>query len=210
MSRQYNRMNSVSLPALRVLILAAGFSSRLGEPKALARVHGISLLRKALQLVANLGPAGIIAVVPRNAARYRIEARGIHVVFKDNSQRTQGLSSSVRRGITAARYSPALLLLPVDLVNLRRRDLMRLISSWRGARRRVTARRIGRQGGAPLILPRRLYPRSLELQGDIGLREMLNALPREAVRFVDMPSARLDIDTPRDLQAARRRFQGVE
>lgn len=203
-------MNLVSLPALRVLILAAGFSSRLGEPKALARVHGISLLRKALQLAAHFKPAGIIAVVPRNAARYQIEARGIDVVFKFNSQRALGLSSSVRCGISAARYSPALLLLPVDLVNLRRRDLKPLISSWLGARRRVTARRIGGQGGAPLILPRRLYPRSVELQGDIGLRNLLSALPPDAVRFVDMPSARLDIDTPRDLQTARRRFQGLE
>ncbi len=202
-------MNSLSLPQLRVLILAAGFSSRLGEPKALARVHGRSLLRKTLQLAAHLlRRQRIIAVVPRNAARYRIEARGIDVVFKVNSQRAQGLSSSVRSGITAARYSPAVLLLPVDLINLRRRDVLRLLGSWRAARRRVIARRIGRQGGTPIILPRWLYPRGLELKGDIGLREMVNRLPRDAVRLVDMPSAGVDIDTPQDLQAARRRFRG--
>jgi molybdenum cofactor cytidylyltransferase len=201
-------MNSPSLPQLRILILAAGFSSRLGEPKAVARVHGSSLLRKTFALAAYFAPAQIIAVVPRNAARYRIEARGIDVVFKVNSQRTQGLSSSVRRGIAAARYSSAVLLLPVDLVNLRRRDLTRLIASWRGARRRVVARRIGGHGGTPLILPRWLYPRGLALQGDIGLREMVNTLPRDAVRLVDLPSAGLDIDTPQDLKAARRRFRG--
>jgi molybdenum cofactor cytidylyltransferase len=200
-------MHSRSLPVPRVLILAAGFSSRLGEPKALARVHGRSLLRRTLQLAAHFTSAAIITVVPRNAACYRIEARGIDVLFKVNSQRAVGLSSSVRCGIAAARYSAAVLLLPVDLVNLRRRDLVRLISSWRGARRRVTARRIGRLGGTPLILPHHQYPRGLELQGDIGLREMVNALPRNAVRLVDMPSARMDIDTPRDLKAARRRFQ---
>ncbi len=201
-------MNSLSLPQLRVLILAAGFSSRLGEPKAVARVHGRSLLRKAIELAASFAPARIIAIVPRNAARYRIEARGIAVVFKVNSRRAQGLSSSVRSGITEARYSPAVLLLPVDLINLRRRDVLRLIGSWRAARRRVIARRIGRHGGTPLILPRCLYSRGLELKGDIGLREMVNTLPRDAVRLVDMPSAAVDIDTPQDLQAARRRFRG--
>jgi molybdenum cofactor cytidylyltransferase len=200
-------MNSPSLPQLQVLILAAGFSSRLGEPKAAARVHGRSLLRRAFELAA-LSAAAPIAIVPRNAARYRIEARGINVVFKVNSQRAQGLSSSVRSGITAARYSPAVLLLPVDLVNLCRRDLMRLIWNWRAARRRVIARRIGRHGGTPLILPRWLYSRGLELKGDIGLREMVNALPRDAVRLVDLPAAGVDIDTPQDLQAARRRFRG--
>jgi len=201
-------MNSRSLPQLRVLILAAGFSSRLGEPKAVARVHGKSLLRKALELAAYFAPAQIIAIVPRNAARYRIEAHGINAAFKVNLQRAQGLSSSVRSGITEARYSPAVLLLPVDLVDLRRHDVMRLIGSWRAARRRVIARRIGRHGGTPLILPRWLYSRGLELKGDIGLREMVNTLPRDAVRLVDMPSAGVDIDTPQDLKAARRRFRG--
>jgi molybdenum cofactor cytidylyltransferase len=201
-------MNSLSLPQLRVLILAAGFSSRLGEPKAVARVHGRSLLRKTFELAASFAPARIIAIVPRNAARYRMEARGIDVVFKVNSQRAEGLSSSVRSGITEARYSPAVLLLPVDLINLRRRDVLRLLGSWRAARRRVIARRIGRQGGTPLILPRWLYSRGLELKGDIGLRELVHTLPRDAVRLVDMPSAGADIDTPQDLQAARRRFRG--
>lgn len=201
-------MNSLSLPQLRVLILAAGFSSRLGQPKAVARVHGRSLLRKAFEMAAFFAPAQIIAVVPRNAARYRIEARGIDAVFKVNLQRAQGLSSSVRSGLTKARYSPAVLLLPVDLVNLHRRDVMRLIGRWRAARRRVIARRIGQHGGTPLILPRWLYSRGLELKGDIGLREMVNTLPRDALRLVDLPSAGMDIDTPQDLKAARRRFRG--
>lgn len=199
-------MNSDSLPQLRIVILTAGFSSRLGKPKALACVHGRSLLRSALQLAAQFTSAEIIAVVPRNAARYRIEARGINVEFQVNSRRTQGLSSSVRRGIAAARYSPAILFLPVDLVNLRRRDMQRLISSWRAARRRVIARRIVRQGGTPLILPRWLYPQGMKLRGDTGLREMVNSLPRDALRLVHLPSAAMDIDTPQDLDAARRRF----
>ena len=133
-------MNSDSAPQLRVLILAAGFSSRLGEPKALAKVHGRSLLRGTLELTAVLGPMQIIAVVPRNAARYRVEARGINVIFYVNSRRAQGLSCSVRGGIARARYAPAVLLLPVDLAQLRRAELKRLISRWRGARRCVHTR----------------------------------------------------------------------
>ncbi len=201
-------MNPVSLLKLRVLILAAGFSSRLGKPKALARVHGSSLLRATLELADDCRAAQIIAVVPRNAARYRIESRGINVIFSVNLRRAHGLSSSVRNGLAKARYAPAVLLLPVDLVNLRRRDLKRLISRWRAAHRCVIARRIGRHAGIPLILPRWLYARALELKGDIGLRELANELPRDAVRLVDLPSAALDIDTAQDLKAARRRFRG--
>jgi len=202
-------MNAVSLPRLQILILAAGFSSRLGRPKALARVRSVSLLRRTLILAARLGPAKIIVVLPRGAARYRIEARGLNVVFVANPRRADGLSSSVRRGIARARHSPALLLLPVDLAVVRQADISRLISHWRAARRSVVARRIGPHGGVPLILPRRLYPRALAVTGDIGLRELINGLPANERVLVDLPSAALDVDTPQDLRAARLHRPGV-
>jgi CTP:molybdopterin cytidylyltransferase MocA len=200
-------MGITSLLRLQIIVLAAGFSSRLGRPKALARVHGVSLLRSTLELAATLQCARIIAVVARHSARYRAEARGIDVTFVTNSRRNQGLSSSVRRGIAAARYSPAVLLLPVDLGNLKSRELARLIRRWRALPRGVIARRIGRIGAVPLVLPRRLYPRALRITGDVGLRELIAQLPADSRVLVDMPSAASDIDTPQDLKTARRIFR---
>jgi molybdenum cofactor cytidylyltransferase len=209
-------MNSSTLPTLHALVLAAGFSSRLGRPKPLARVRAFSLLRRTLNLVARFAPAKIVVVIPRQAARYRneargLEARGLKIVFAANPRRADGLSSSVRRGIVLARYSPALLLLPVDLADLQPRDVARLISRWRAARRCVIARRIGQQGGAPLILPRWLYSRALEVTGDIGLRDLVSGLPAPQRVLLNLPSAALDVDTPQDLRAARRslRSSGV-
>lgn len=200
-------MNDGSSPRLQIIVLAAGFSSRLGRPKALAGLHGASLLRRAFELAAMLDCARIIAVVPRNSARYRAEAGGIRVTFVVNSQRNQGLSSSVRRGIARARYSPAVLLMPVDLVNLKARELTRLVRRWRAAPRCVIARRIGLLGATPLILPRRLYRKALSIAGDVGLRELITQLPADNRVLVDLPSASLDIDTAHDLEAARRSFR---
>jgi molybdenum cofactor cytidylyltransferase len=210
-------MNAHSRPRLQILILAAGFSSRLGYPKALARVRSVSLLRRTLILAVRLAPAKIIVVLPRRAARYRLEVRPFKVVFAANPRRADGLSSSVRCGIAQARYSPALLLLPVDLAAVRQADLSHLISRWHAAKRRVVARLIGGhegeagtpRGGVPLILPRRLYSRALAVTGDIGLRELINGLPVAERVLVDLPSAALDVDTPQDLRAARRRRSGI-
>jgi len=203
-------MNDKARPALQIIVLAAGYSSRLGRPKALVRLHGTSLLRRAFELAATLGGARVIAVVPRNCARYRAQASGIPATFVANSQRNQGLSSSVRRGIAKARYSPAVLLMPVDLANLKTRELARLVRRWQGSPRRVTARRIGRSGAAPLILPRRFYPRALHIVGDVGLRELIAQLPIDSRVLVDLPSASLDIDTTQDLEGARRSFRRRE
>ena len=119
-------MNAVLPRKLQIVVLAAGFSSRMGRPKLLARIHGVSLLRRTLKAVSSPRSGQIIAVVPRNAARYRCEALGMKVRWVMNARRAQGLSSSVRRGIAAARYAPAVLLLPADLMHLKNRDLLKL------------------------------------------------------------------------------------
>jgi molybdenum cofactor cytidylyltransferase len=192
---------------LQIVVLAAGFSSRLGEPKALARLHGVSLLRRTLKVASSFFADRIVVVVPRNAARYRIEARGVKVRWVENAQRTQGLSSSVRRGIAAACYASAIMLLPADLSRLKNRDLFKLVQRWQSAPRRLTARKIDRSGGAPVILPRWLYPRASSLAGDVGLRELIGQLSAESRVLVELPSAAWDVDTPQDLRRARRRFR---
>lgn len=200
-------MKAPSVPGLRVVVLAAGFSARLGFPKALARIRGVSLLRGTLELAASLRLGRTVVVVAHNAARHRVEARGIGVQFVGNKQRARGLSSSVRLGIAAARGSRAVLLLPVDLSHLKRRELLRLVSRWRAAPRRVVARRIGKSGATPLILPRWLYARALRIAGDAGLRDWVRQLPGDSLVLADLPSAAFDVDTRQDLQAARQKYR---
>jgi molybdenum cofactor cytidylyltransferase len=207
-------MNGIALPRLPVIILAAGFSARLGRPKALARVGSVSLLQRTLTQVAQWAPAKIVVVLPRRANRYRVEARRFNVIFAVNPRRADGLSSSVRRGLAVVRYSPAVLLLPVDLATLRPRDLERLAGRWCAARRCVIARRVARhdgtfQGGVPLILPRWLYPKAHAVGGDIGLRDLVSGLRPEQRVLLDLPAAALDVDTLRDLRTARARARSA-
>jgi molybdenum cofactor cytidylyltransferase len=207
MTQFYIPMIAAHPRKLQIVVLAAGFSSRLGQPKALARVRGVSLLRRTLKVASSFSADRIIVVVPRYVARYRIEARGVKVRWAVNAQRGLGLSSSVRRGIAAARYSPAILLLPADLVHLAGRDLFRLMRRWHSAPRRLIARRIDLSGATPVILPRWLYARASTLTGDVGLRQLIGQLPVDSRILVDLPSAIWDVDTPQDLRNARRRFR---
>ena len=95
--------------------------------------------------------------------------------------------------------------MPVDLAGLSHFDTAQLIRRWSANRRQVVARRIGTAPGTPLILPRRFYSLAMVMAGDRGLQELVRRLPPEDVTLVDMPSAAHDIDTPRDLERARRR-----
>lgn len=200
-------MKPARLPAPRVVVLAAGLSIRLGKPKALARVRGRSLIERTLRVLAPFAATAIIVVVPPRASRLRAELRGHRSMLVANPHRAEGLSSSVRRGVRQARYAPAVLLVPVDLPHLERRDIGRLIARWRGARRRVAARRLAAEAAAPLILPRRLYPSALGIAGDVGLKALIRHLPAQDVALVRLDSAAFDVDTARDLQRARRHTQ---
>jgi len=200
-------MKASPLCRLQIIVLAAGFSSRLAQSKPLARVHGTSLLRRALNVAVSLKGSRITVVIPRKAARYRREAHGVPVQWAVNARRAQGLSSSVRLGIAAARHSAGILIMPADLANLKARDLKRLVHRWQAAPRRLVARRIDRSGGIPLILPRRLYGRALTIEGDAGLRHLVGQLAADQRVLVELPSAAADVDTPEDLHNVRRRYR---
>jgi molybdenum cofactor cytidylyltransferase len=198
---------NASAPRLKIVVLAAGFSSRLGRPKALARIHGVTLLHRTLHLAAALNAAQIVLVVPPAASRYRAQSRHVDIILARNRQRSQGLSSSVRCGLEHARYCSAVLLLPVDLAHLKLRELRLLVRRWQAAPGRTYATRMGVRGGIPLILPKRLFPRALRIVGDTGLRGLLAELPAAQREWVDLPSARFDVDTAAELAAARRRWR---
>jgi molybdenum cofactor cytidylyltransferase len=193
------------LSRLRIVVLAAGFSARMGRSKALMKIRGVSLVRRTVAALAPFAVQRIIVVTAPRAWRIRVELRGLPVFFVDNPQRSLGLSTSVVRGLRAARFSGAALLLPMDLAELNPRDIARLIMRWCTAKRRVTARRLGDRPSTPLILPRWLYPRAREIIGDVGLRTLLAGLPTPHRTLLELPSAVRDIDTPEELGAARRR-----
>ena len=197
-------MNLVTIPGLRILILAAGFSTRLGEPKALARIRGLSLLRRTALMLAPLSSRPLIVVTPPRSTSYRQELRGLDVRVVENAGRSSGLSGSLRLGLAQARWSAATLIVPVDLAELERAEVGRLARRWRMAPRRVVARRIGARAGTPLILPKRFYSLARRLRGDVGLRELLADIAIDGRILIDMPSAVRDIDTPDDLRAVRR------
>jgi molybdenum cofactor cytidylyltransferase len=220
-------INSRTQPTLRVIVLAAGLATRLGQPKALARVRGATLLER---LIATLRPlvsgagstlasaafasaSAILVIAPPRAApfrqaRSRLGASPTRVNIVPNPLRADGLSSSVRLGLRHARYSAAALLIPVDLIDLSCRDVARLVRRWQGSRRRVVASAVAGAASTPLILPHWLFGQACSLTGDQGLRGVVRKLGPSRMTLLRMPSAASDIDTPGDLRRARRCFRG--
>jgi CTP:molybdopterin cytidylyltransferase MocA len=197
-------MNAAASPRLQIVVLAAGMSRRLGRPKALARVRGTSLLLRTVAQLAPLAGPRILVVAPPRSTRYQAELRGQPVALIANPRRGRGLSSSVRLALAHARYCAAMLLVPVDLVELRRDEMAKLIRRWKSSPRRVVARRIEGRGRTPMIVPKWLFSAAAEITGDRGLREWVDRLPAGQAVLIEVPSAARDVDTREDLERARR------
>src|ERR1700687_760331 len=88
-------------PVLAAVILAAGGSSRMGQPKQLLKFRGTSLLRRAIDTALAV-PADQAIVVLGHAADQLLpecEATGAIVVLND--QWMDGVSTSLRGGLAA-------------------------------------------------------------------------------------------------------------
>ncbi|HSN73365.1 MAG TPA: nucleotidyltransferase family protein [Steroidobacteraceae bacterium] len=191
---------------LHVVVLAAGASTRLGQPKQLVRLDGRPALHRVVtQAVALAGHAVtvVIGAHARELTRLLTHSPASVVV---NRQWEQGLSSSIRHGIASLPPGcDAALLLLGDQVAVSAEDLRRLTSAWKGQDSVIAASVYQRQIGVPAIFPRWCFPELMRLRGDQGAKSVLERNAHRLVH-VPMPNAAVDLDTPEDLAALTERY----
>lgn len=185
--------------SLCCLVLAAGGSSRLGQPKQLLRRGTRTLLLDICTIAQAIAPGRTIVVLGAHALRLRrmLSAGLSGLSFVNNSAWRNGMGGSLLAGL--ARVPPgcgAVLVLLCDQPAVSRDALTRLLAQWRRRPRHAAAARYGGRIGVPAVLPRRLWH---ELKsGDRGARDILRA--QQDLTIVDLPEAALDLDTPEDVE----------
>jgi molybdenum cofactor cytidylyltransferase len=172
------------------VILAAGFSRRLGRPKQTLKLAGETLVERAARVATEAGLSPIFIVVNRDADFCdTLEQRGYCIVM--NERAAEGMASSIRRGITAAqtfRVSGAVLM-TCDQIELDAAHLHRLAAN----QDRITASMYAGRKGIPAYFPSSSFNALFALSGDTGARDLLR--PAEAI--INEALA-IDIDTEAD------------
>ena len=106
------------------IVLAAGASSRMGQPKALLPTPGgVPLAIHQARLLQAAGCAPVIIVLGAQADRIRPQLAGFQVAL--NKEWGTGRVSSVQTGLRAA-AADGYIILPVDTVGVQADTLMRL------------------------------------------------------------------------------------
>lgn len=188
--------------ACAVLVLAAGGSARMGRPKQLIEVGGITLVARAAQAALGSCARPVAVVLGAHAEEVEKALSALAVKTIRNPDWTSGMASSIRMGIDALfpEGGPpgSLLIMPADQPALTSALLDRLIERHRHTGRITAAGYAGRKG-APAVFGCEHVSALRALTGDEGARALLNA-GTAIVETLDMPELAVDLDTPADLE----------
>ena len=182
------------------IILAAGASSRLGEPKQLALLAGETLLARAVRCGSVAGCDPVVIVLGAEAARVREHCAFLSALVLTNEGWAEGMASSIRVGIASiAGRVDAAILMTCDQPAVSSSHLRQLIA--RDADQ-ITASAYGGRRGVPAYFPACYFSELMRLTGDQGARELV-----AAAESIELPLGELDIDTPERLAAAKRIYE---
>lgn len=191
--------------SVAAIIVAAGSSSRLGEPKQLILIDGEPLLQRAIRCAVEAGasPVFVMLGAHRDLIEHSIDFRSAKLVVNDEWE--EGLASSIRMGVktaqTEAPTAEGLLLMTCDQPSVTAEHLHRLIlMSYAQSAPTAIVSRYGGTRGIPAIFPRQAIHDLLDLRGDKGARELL-AKPPWPVISIPLAGGEIDIDSPKDLEA---------
>ncbi len=183
------------------IVLAAGTSSRMGQPKPLVPILGKPLLRRVLDTVQQVHPTRIVVVLGSQASevRRRVEIDGATVVVNPNF--AEGMASSLRHGAASLRAGsgPVLVVLG-DQPFVCPKTLETLVERYAAGKAKILIPTYEGVRGNPVLLDHGLLAELDGLQGDLGCRAIF---PQHAAELVEVPvpdpGILIDVDTPDEL-----------
>lgn len=194
------------------LICAAGLGKRLGSAKPLLSNDNSTMLGLVLDQYRESELECLIVVLGHDARRVvgEIDLKGLRVVI--NSRPSQGLSSSIQRGL--AHLPPectAVMIAMGDMPLIRTKTINSLISAFRKTKKGIVAPVYKSQRGHPVILDLKYQSDILALRGDVGAKSILDA-NSEDIRETKVTSDEVitDVDTYEDWSRVQDRLPGVE
>lgn len=183
------------------VILAAGASTRMSQPKQLLPVGGKSLLRHVADTVLASPAWPVVIVLGAHAEAIRPEVARLPVLLVENPGWAEGLASSIRTGMgvleSFSQSLEAALLVLCDQPGLSPAAIIRLMDTHRRTGRAIVAAQYGGHPGPPVLFARSHFHELLELRGPGGARPLL-VRHADQLATVDLPELAADLDTPAD------------
>jgi molybdenum cofactor cytidylyltransferase len=189
-------------PVIDGIVLAAGASRRMGEPKPLLEIDGVSFLEHAIKQLRQAGCRFVLAVV--NGGDHWItrlaDASGAGIVSNDAPQSEQIDSLRLAIANLPDGYD-AVVVLPVDFPRVQQQTIDALLRAYADQPSAVLNPAHEGKPGHPVIFSRDVVTELLHPDLPDGARTVIER-HRDDARTIDVADAGvlIDIDTPADFQ----------
>jgi molybdenum cofactor cytidylyltransferase len=186
-----------------IIILAAGESKRLGNPKQLLSFGGYTLIARVANTACESGLNPVIAVLGANDDKISATLNIPGLMVVKNNDWKEGMASSIRIGLSSMlELSPqvdGVIVLVCDQPYLNQDLIKALIEAQRNSGLPAAAASYGGKLGTPALFHKSLFTELMSLSGDTGARKILDKM-REDVVTIDFEMGIVDIDTQEDYE----------
>jgi molybdenum cofactor cytidylyltransferase len=194
-------MSPHSETQIAAIILAAGGSSRLGQPKQLLPFRDKTLVRTIINAACEAGCSPVVVVTGSDAEKLHRELAHANVVEVQNANWQRGIGSSIRSGVQALRdHAPdveATFLLACDQPAVNARLIEGMIAMHLATKKDIVASSYADTVGIPAFFDRSLFDDLLSLGDEAGAKSIILQNDERVARFAFAEGA-IDIDTLED------------
>ena len=188
-----NRMEPIA-----AVILAAGGSTRMGQPKLLLTWKGETLIRHTARIALDASLDPVVAVTGAYAEEVNAALTDVPVKTVHNLDWQSGQSTSVAAGIRALpAETRAVFFLLGDQPFISVELLQAMTAVFERDRPLILAPFVGDRRANPALFDRSLFDRLTSLKGDAGARSIFHEYPPVPFPWAD-GRILFDVDTPED------------
>lgn len=186
-----------------VILLAAGGSSRLGQPKQLLKYNGQSLLAHSIQAALSSKAQVTVVVLGANASALKeeIKENPVHIVV--NTAWQTGMASSIQSGIKEfsdiCPSAEGVVLMVCDQPFVTSSIVNDLLEAHVKTGKPIIACSYENTFGPPVFFHASFFPALLQLKGDVGARSLIRQHAGN-VEVIPFPEGRFDVDTAADYE----------
>lgn len=184
---------------ISAIILSAGASRRMGLPKALLDLGGVTFLGRILEAAVAAGLKPRVVVLGYDADKILESVDLSDAVVVSSESLEAGPIGSIRAGIRTLLNHPveAALIWHVDQPHVEVETVLALLDAFRAGRGRIVVPTYGGTRGHPVLFGRGLFDELLDAADAEGARAVVRRDPgRVAHVEVDDPAVLADINDP--------------
>ncbi|OHD79898.1 nucleotidyltransferase family protein [Sulfuricurvum sp. RIFCSPLOWO2_12_FULL_43_24] len=188
---------------LEILVMAAGTSSRLGEPKQLLELNEHTLLWHAAVLALEFTP-NVTVVLGHKHEQCSDSINNLPVKTVVNTRYEEGLGSSIACGVSTLEECDCVLIMLCDQPLIPRIHYKKLIETSKEFPDLIIASHYDKRSGVPAVFPKHYFPALRELKGDKGAKSLLETNIYQYIPLSNNESK--DVDTQEDWERIRSDF----